>query len=108
MRKLKFFESKPISGGDDSQPNAGAAMDFSTGADDAGRKTLNDLHILRMLYLDHFLLILGQYNQMTQDGSALEDENQYLFLVKESQVKTAFRTSHSILFLDKNIDNVMG
>ena len=36
------------------------------------------------------------------------DSNLYLFLMKEMQVKSEFQIHQSIIFLDKNIQNVMG
>ena len=51
MRKQKFFDSKqlpsgeePIQGGSFSEPR---------------RKALNDIMVLRMLYLDYFFLFMG-------------------------------------------------
>jgi hypothetical protein len=38
----------------------------------------------------------------------LIDPNQYLFLVKEMQVKSEFKIHRSVVYLDKNIQNVMG
>lgn len=53
MRKQKFFESEIIIGKED--PKQPSNMDFGP----AGGKTLNDLFVLRMLFLDHFFLFMG-------------------------------------------------
>jgi len=45
--------------------------------------------------------------QKTPDGNSLVDHNQYLFLLKNSQVKSEFKIHRSVLFLDKNVDNLM-
>lgn len=72
------------------------------------RKTLNDIMVLRMLYLDYFFLFMGMNAAKTPDQTQLADPNQYLFLMKEMQVKSEFKVHRSVLFLDKNVDNVMG
>jgi hypothetical protein len=97
MRKQKFFESKTLSG---SEPSG---MDF-----DLNKKSLNDIMVLRMLYLDYFFLFLGMNAQTTADGTALKDPQQYLFLMKEMQVKSEFKVHRSVLYLDKNVENLMG
>lgn len=99
MRKQKFFDSKQLPSGEESQPGA-PMMDFK-------RKTLNDIMVLRMLYLDYFFLFMGMNAQKAPDGS-LADPNQYLFLMKEMQVKSEFKVHRSVLFLDKNVENAMG
>ena len=58
MRKQKFFESKTLSGPDSSP------MDF-----DGGKKSLNDIMVLRMLYLDYFFLFLGMNAATTAEGT---------------------------------------
>ena len=73
-----------------------------------GRKSLNDIMVLRMLYLDYFFLFMGMNSKMDSTGAALQDPNQYLFLMKEMQVKSEFKIHRSVLFLDKNVDNFMG
>ena len=73
----------------------------------AGVKTLNDIMVLRMLYLDYFFLFMGMNAEQNPDQS-LVDTNQYLFLMKEMQVKSEFKIHESVLFLDKNVDNMMG
>ena len=60
MRKQKFFDSDIIIGKED---KGASNMDFSQ----AGIKTLNDLAVLRMLFLDHFFLLMGMNKQI--DGS---------------------------------------
>lgn len=75
---------------------------------DPKRKTLNDIMVLRMLYLDYFFLFMGMNAHKTPDGQALADPNQYLFLMKEMQVKSEFKVHRSVLFLDKNVENAMG
>ena len=35
------------------------------------------------------------------------DQTQYLFLMKEMQVKSEFKIHRSVVFLDKNVDNLM-
>jgi hypothetical protein len=97
MRKQKFFESKTLSG---SEPSG---MDF-----DQSKKSLNDIMVLRMLYLDYFFLFLGMNAETTADGTALKDPQQYLFLMKEMQVKSTFKVHRSVLYLDKNVENLMG
>ena len=72
-----------------------------------GRKTLNDIMVLRMLYLDYFFLFMGMNAEQNPDQT-LVDPNQYLFLMKEMQVKSEFKIHESVLFLDKNVDNFMG
>lgn len=52
MRKQKFFDSDIIVGKEDKQSSS---MDFGQ----SGIKTLNDLAVLRMLFLDHFFLLMG-------------------------------------------------
>ena len=61
-----------------------------------------------MLYLDYFFLFMGMNSKMDSTGAALQDPNQYLFLMKEMQVKSEFKIHRSVLFLDKNVDNFMG
>ena len=100
MRKQKFFDSKQLASGEEPlQPG---------GYTDSKRKSLNDIMVLRMLYLDYFFLFMGMNAQKTADGTALADPNQYLFLMKEMQVKSEFQVHRSVLFLDKNVENVMG
>jgi hypothetical protein len=49
-------------------------MDFidstsaSSGASQGKQKTLNDIHVLRMLYLDYFFLFMGVNAEVTPDG----------------------------------------
>ena len=100
MRKQKFFESEVIVGKED--PKQMSSMAFEQGA-----KSLNDLLVLRMLFLDHFFLFMGMNAAKTADGSKFVDPNQYLFLMKGNQVKTEFKIHRSVLFLDKNVDNFM-
>ena len=71
------------------------------------KKYLNDILVMRMLYLDYFFLFMGLNARKTPDGSALIDQNQYLFLVKEMQVKSEFKIHRSVVYLDKNVSNVM-
>jgi hypothetical protein len=97
MRKQKFFEQKPLSGSDTS------SMDF-----DQSKKSLNDIMVLRMLYLDYFFLFLGMNAKTNAEGSALQDPQQYLFLMKEMQVKSEFKVHKSVLYLDKNVENLLG
>ena len=99
MRKQKFFDSKQLPSGEEPmQPGSFAAR----------RKTLNDIMVLRMLYLDYFFLFMGMNAEKTPDGQALADPTQYLFLMKEMQVKSEFKVHRSVLFLDKNVENAMG
>lgn len=46
-------------------------MDFGS----AGQKTLNDLLVLRMLFLDHFFLFMGLNAMKTPDNKAYADPN---------------------------------
>ena len=78
-------------------------MDFSQGEP---KKTLNNIMVLRMLYLDYFFLFMGMNAAQNKDGGLL-DQGQYLFLMKEMQVKSEFKIHRSVLFLDKNVDNLM-
>lgn len=81
-------------------------MDFSS--NDSGKKSLNDIEVLRMLYLDYFFLFLGFNGAKAVDGVTLQDPTQYLFLMKDMQVKSEFKIHRSVVFLDKNVDNPMG
>lgn len=58
-----------------------------------------------MLYLDYFFLFLGM-NAAQADGQLI-DQTQYLFLMKEMQVKSEFKIHSSVLYLDKNVENLM-
>ena len=51
MRKQKFFDSKQLPSGEEALQGGGFPM--------PGRKTLNDIMVLRMLYLDYFFLFMG-------------------------------------------------
>lgn len=67
MRKQKFFDSKQLASGEEPlQPG---------GYTDSKRKSLNDIMVLRMLYLDYFFLFMGMNAQKTADGTALADPN---------------------------------
>ena len=62
MRKLKFFDSKQVTDASDlklSGPGAlqQSAMEF--GPDGSPKKSLQDIMVLRMLYLDYFFLFMG-------------------------------------------------
>lgn len=57
--------------------------------------------------MDYFFLFMGMNAQKNPDES-LVDPYQYLFLMKEMQVKSEFKIHSSVLFLDKNVDNFMG
>lgn len=57
--------------------------------------------------MDYFFLFMGMNAHKNPDES-LVDPNQYLFLMKEMQVKSEFKIHSSVLFLDKNVDNFMG
>jgi hypothetical protein len=62
MRKQKFFESEVIVGKED--PKLVSSMAF-----DNTSKSLNDLLVLRMLFLDHFFLFMGMNAAKTADGT---------------------------------------
>jgi hypothetical protein len=64
-------------------------------------KSLNDIIVLRMLNIDYMFFFLGMNAQKTPDGMGLADPTQYLFLMKDMQVKSEFRLHHQVLFLDK-------
>ena len=76
-------------------------MDFN----DKSSKSLHDLHVMRMLFLDHFFLFMGMNGQLNAEGTNLLDQNQYLFMMKGNQVKCEYKLHKSVVFLDKNIDN---
>ena len=42
-------------------------MDFGT-----SNKTINDLMILRMLFLDHFYLFMGMNSERSEDGALMD------------------------------------
>ena len=76
MRKLKFFDSKQLSDASDPKitgPGAlqPSAMEF--GPDGNPKKSLQDIMILRMLYMDYFFLFLGLNAQKTPDQTTLVD-----------------------------------
>jgi len=50
---------------------------------------------------------MGMNAQKNEEGNALLDANQYLFLLKGNSVKSEFKVHRSVLFLDKNVDNKM-
>ena len=54
-----------------------------------------------MMYLDYFFLFLGVNGASTPQGKQ-NDENHYLFLMKEMQVKSEFKIHGNVVFLDKN------
>lgn len=58
---------------------------------------------MRMLYLDYFFLFMGLNAAKTPDNSQLVDQNQYLFLMKEMQVKSEFKIHRAVVYLDKNV-----
>ena len=61
MRKQNFFDSEIIVGKND---QVGAnQMDFRS----TGYKSLNDIIVLRMLFLDHFFLFMGLNGEKTAD-----------------------------------------
>jgi hypothetical protein len=62
MRKQKFFESETIVGKED--PKHLSNMSFDQG----NSKSLNDLLVLRMLFLDHFFLFMGMNAAKSPDG----------------------------------------
>lgn len=64
MRKQQFFESIIKCGNEPA-----AEMNFGSGQ---SQQTLNDLVILRMLFLDHFYLFMGMNNRKA-DGYAQDD-----------------------------------
>jgi len=51
---------------------------------------------------------MGLNAAKTPDNSQLVDQNQYLFLMKEMQVKSEFKIHRAVVYLDKNVQNVMG
>lgn len=67
-------------------------------------KTLNDLMILRMLFLDHFYLFMGMNSAKLEDGN-LADSTQYLFMMKDGKVKSEFKLHRGIAYMDKNVEN---
>lgn len=99
MRKQKFFESETIVGKEDQKQNS--SMQFEKKS-----KSLNDLLVLRMIFLDHFFLFMGMNNEKAADGTIL-NQDQYLFLMKGDQVKIEYKIHKSVLFLEKNIDNFL-
>jgi len=58
-----------------------------------------------MLYLDYFFLFMGLNSETNAAQTALLDPSQYLFLMKEMQVKSEFKMHARVLFMDKNIEN---
>lgn len=60
-----------------------------------------------MMYLDYFFLFLGVNGASTPQGKQ-NDENHYLFLMKEMQVKSEFKIHGNVVFLDKNVENLYG
>ena len=60
-----------------------------------------------MLFLDHFFLFMGMNGYRSQDGQ-LQDQTQYLFLMKANQIKSEFKLHDSIMYFEKNVDNRLG
>jgi len=60
-----------------------------------------------MMYLDYFFLFLGINGASTVQGKQ-NDESHYLFLMKEMQVKSEFKIHGSVVYLDKNVENLCG
>jgi hypothetical protein len=59
------------------------------------------------MYLDYFFLFLGINGASTPQGKQ-NDESHYLFLMKEMQVKSEFKIHGSVVYLDKNVENLYG
>lgn len=85
MRKQQFFESVVRCGNEPQQE-----MNFGSGQ---SQLMLNDLVILRMLFLDHFYLFMGM-NSRKADGYAqddpaapIADQTQFLFMMKDGKVR---------------------
>jgi hypothetical protein len=59
------------------------------------------------MYLDYFFLFFVINGASIVQGKQ-NDESQYLFLMKEMQVKSEFKIHGSVVYLDKNVENLCG
>ena len=65
-------------------------------------KSIQDIDILKMIYLDMFFLFLGQ--EKMRAGQDMRDETEYFYLTKNLQVKSEFKIHHGTLYIDKFIN----
>ena len=61
-----------------------------------------------MLFLDHFFIFMGKKNEFMANGEDLVDPRQYVFIMKDMQVKSEHRIHHDVRFLQKNTENPTG
>ncbi len=70
-------------------------------------KTIQDILVLKMVYLDMFFLFLGR-EKMKNPGNATGDMNEYFYLTKSLQVKSEFKIHTQTHYVDKFINYQKG
>lgn len=111
FKRIRFFECDAIEdpsaqGAKGPQPKGRAAREEVKASEalvKGGEKTIQDLKILRMIYLDMFFLFLG-----SDKLKAGESQSSTLYLTKNLVVKQEFRIHHETLYVDKFINYQKG
>jgi hypothetical protein len=66
-----------------------------------GSTSMQNIHILRMVYLDMFFMFLGR--ETDEDG----DTSEFLYLTKSMEISKKWMIHHQTLYIDKVITSSM-
>ena len=70
-----------------------------------------ELAVLRMMYLDHYYLLLGHSNKIEQgydtddEEAPFADETIFLHLYKKGRIESKYRLHDNVLWFQKNTTN---
>jgi hypothetical protein len=93
FKRIKLFQQDPID-----QPNSSSSSSLSK----QEQKTVQDVEVIHMIYLDMFFFFLGTPPvQPLEDGSMPAFATEYFYFTKNMQILNEYKIHTSTVYIDK-------